>query len=97
MKALLYGIAVLPLLATFATAEPLQLTSNQMDNVTAGWRLVEIDRFNTGSTAISVYPTPGTLLPPCSSCYLSIDSATIQVRSFMPTTPGQTNLFPPFP
>jgi len=97
MKALLYGIAVLPFLATFSTAEPLQLSSNQMDNVTAGWRTLEVDRFNTGSTAISVYPTAATLLPVCGNCYLSIDSATIQVRSFMPSFPGQTNAFPPFP
>jgi hypothetical protein len=97
MKALLFGFAVLPFLATLATANPVQLSSNQMDNVTAGWRYVEVDTFNTGATAVSVYPTTGTLLPACAACYLSIDSATIQVRSFMPILPGQTNAFPPYP
>jgi hypothetical protein len=97
MKSLLYGIAVLPFLANFATAEPLQLSSNQMDKVTAGFRYVEVDTFNTGATAISVYPTTGTLLPACPACYLSIDSATIQVRSFFPTVAGETNAFPPYP
>jgi hypothetical protein len=97
MKALLYGIAVLPFLATFATAEPLQLSSNQMDKVTAGFRYTEVDTFNTGSTAIAVYPTAATLLPACPACFLSIDSPTIQLRSFMPSTPGQTNPFPPYP
>lgn len=103
MKSLLYGIAVLPFLATFATAEPVQLSSNQMDQVTAGFRFVEVETFNTGATAVSVYPVAGgtggggTVLPVCGACYLSIDSPTIQVRAFMPTTVGQTNAFPPFP
>ncbi len=97
MKALLYGIAVLPFLATLSTAEPLQLSSNQMDKVTAGWRFTEVDTFNTGSTAIAVYPTTAGLLPACPACYLSIDSATIQLRSFMPTVAGQTNPAPRYP
>jgi hypothetical protein len=97
MKSLLCGIAALPFLATLAMASPQQLSSNQMDQVTAGFRYVEVDTFNTGATAISVYPTAATLLPNCAGCYLSINSATIQLRSYMPTNAGDTNAFPRYP
>ncbi len=56
MKSLLFGIAALPFLATVATADPVQLSSNQMDKVTAGWSVTEVDWFNSGMAAISVYP-----------------------------------------
>jgi len=95
MKSLLYGIAVLPFLATLAAAEPQQLSNNQMDQVTAGFRLLELEVFNTGSVVTSVYgPAP---LAPCANCYLNIRSATVDISAFMPTNAIRTNPFPPFP
>ena len=69
MSRVLYGLAVLPLLAGVALAEtpnqsndskilakePMRLTAQQMDKVTAGWGFTELDIFNTGLTAVSVY------------------------------------------
>jgi len=80
MKALLYGIAALPLLATFASAQPLQLTSNQMDKVTAGFAFRELTPSNTSLTELSIYAGP---LTPCASCYLIINSSSISVQSQM--------------
>jgi hypothetical protein len=39
MKRLLHALAALPFLATAASAQPMQLTDNQMDKVTAGLTL----------------------------------------------------------
>ena len=69
MSRVLYGLAALPLLAGVALAqtpsqsidgklsakEPMRLTAQQMDKVTAGWGFTELDIFNTGLTVISVY------------------------------------------
>ena len=99
MKSLLYGMAALPFLATVATADPVQLSSNQMDKVTAGWSVLELDRFNTGATVLGVYTAD--LFPPttdnpsggCGACYLNIRTPTIQLYSWKPATIGEA---PPF-
>lgn len=81
MKRLLYGLAALPLLAGVALAqEPMQLTSQQMDKVTAGWDLLEIDLSNTSLTAVAVYQHPSNTIS-CSSCYLLINNPAISVAS----------------
>jgi hypothetical protein len=84
MKALLYGIAALPFVATLASAEPLQLTSNQMDKVTAGFVFRELTPSNTSLTELSVYAGP---LSPCDSCYLRIETSSISVQSQMGPAP----------
>jgi hypothetical protein len=94
MKSLLLGIAALPFLATFATADPLKLDSNQMDRVTAGWQVTEVDWYNGGMSAIAVYPrAPNQDIGSCGSaaagCVLNIHSPTISFWSWIPVTEGQ--------
>jgi hypothetical protein len=105
---LLYGLAALPLIAGVASAEtpkstavskkPAQLNEKQMDKVTAGWRLLEIDTSNTSWTLISVYSgglppvTVGTSTTPvasaCPNCYLSLSSPALSIYSaFGPGNP----------
>jgi len=103
---LLYGLAALPLIAGVASAEtpksvavakkPTQLNEKQMDKVTAGFRLLEIDVSNTSWTLISVYsgslPAPGTGTTPvsgsCPNCYLSLSSPALSIYSaFGPGNP----------
>jgi hypothetical protein len=89
MKSLLYGIAALPFLATFATAEPLQLSSNQMDKVTAGVAFTEVDVFNTGRTEVAAYAAlpvaPATFCGGAAAgCYLAIRSPALSILSWMP-------------
>jgi len=105
---LLYGLAALPLIVGVASAEtpkstaaakkPAQLNEKQMDKVTAGWRLTEIDVSNTSWTLISVYsgslPTGnvGTTTVPvtgsCPNCYLSLASPALSIYSaFGPGNP----------
>jgi hypothetical protein len=93
MTRVLYGLAALPLLAGVALAEtpqqtnggkalakqPMQLTEQQMDKVTAGWQFLEIDTFNTGFTIVAVYLGPNTLT--CPTCYLLINNFAISVAS----------------
>jgi len=103
---LLYGLAALPLIAGVASAEtpksvavakkPTQLNEKQMDKVTAGFRLLEIDVSNTSWTLISVYsgslPAPSTGTTPvsgsCPNCYLSLSSPALSIYSaFGPGNP----------
>jgi hypothetical protein len=85
MKRLLYGVAALPFLAGVALAQPMQLTSRQMDRVTAGWDLFVTEVSNTSWTQVSVYNKP---LTSCSSCYLVITNPALSVESqFGPTPP----------
>ena len=85
MRRLLYGLAALPFVAGVALAQgptgPVPLTNQQMDQVTAGWDLLELDRSNTSITAVSVYNTPNTIS--CSGCYLLINNKAISVASMM--------------
>ena len=99
MKTIVCGIGSLTLIASVAFAQqPMQLTSEQMDRVTAGF--LEIDISNTSATAVSLFqrpyltdPTPNFIT--CSGCYLLINSPTFSVAAqFGPTfSPGTQ--FPP--
>ena len=102
---ILYGIAALPLLAGVAFAEtpkqsndgkvlakqPMQLTEQQMDKVTAGWDLYERDIFNTGIVYVSIYErqntNPSTIAGNtivCTTCYLLLNNFAISVGSQWP-------------
>lgn len=59
MKKLLTGLAALPFLAGIALAgQPTQLTSTQMDQVTAGFDIDEINNTNTSWSIASAYEFP---------------------------------------
>jgi hypothetical protein len=85
MKKLLCGLAALPLLAGVALAQPLQLTNNQMDKVTAGFAYAELDLGNTSQVTLSVYqgtpPGAANGLAPCAACYLDIEGPAISVQA----------------
>ncbi len=82
MNKLLYGLAALPFLAGIAMAQtPVQLSDNQMDKVTAGWSLTEMDVSNTSVTLVSVYPT--TVPAACATCFLDVRSPAISVQSII--------------
>jgi hypothetical protein len=84
MRRLLCSLAVLPLLAGVAAAQPLQLTDRQMDRVAGGF--FEIDRSNTSVTILSIFQRPylldstGNTLS-CPTCYLLIVTPTISIGS----------------
>ena len=94
LKRLLHGLAALPLLTGVALAEtpkqssdgkalakhPMQLSEQQMDRVTAGFRFFEVDIFNTGSTIVSVYQPKGNIIV-CADCYLLINTPSLSVAS----------------
>lgn len=70
MKKLLCGLAALPFLASVALAgQPVALTDNQMDTVTAGFDFAEVDLSDTSATMILINQPA---LPKCTSCYLQI-------------------------
>ena len=73
------GAALLALAGTAHAGQPLPLSDNQMDRVTAGWSLLETDVSNTSITMVSVYQTPNTIA--CDSCYLLINTNSISVGS----------------
>lgn len=78
MKKFLCGLAILPFMTAVAMAQPAALSENQMDSVTAGWRLLETDVSNTSWTQVGVY----TALPHyCTSCYLNVTSMAVNVAS----------------
>ena len=79
MKKFLCGLAVIPFLTATALAQPAQLTENQMDSVTAGFRFLETDVSNTSWTRVSVYEGANTIA--CDSCYLLINNPAISVAS----------------
>jgi len=68
MKKFLCALAVLPFMSAAALAQPAQLSDQQMDNVSAGFRLNEIDISNTSWTQVVV----GEPLRACSSCFLTV-------------------------
>ena len=99
MKTIVCGVASLSLFAGAALAQqPVQLTSEQMDKVTAGF--LEIDVSNTSATAVSLFqrayltePTPNFIA--CPGCYLLINSATFSVAAqFGPTFSAGTHFVP---
>ena len=89
MKKALYGLLALPLLTGVAVAQqapsstqhqPLQLTSAQMDHVTAGWDLYELDIGNTSITQVSVYGSGGAFMP-CPACVIDMRFGPLRVQS----------------
>ena len=94
MKRIVRGVASPSLFAGAALAQqPVQLTSEQMDKVTAGALILETS--NTSATVVSLFqrtyltePTPNLVL--CPGCYLLINSPTFSVAAqFGPTfSPG---------
>ena len=99
MMRLLYGLAALPFLAGIALAQqPMQLTNNQMDRVTAGTLIIEFS--NTSAVAVSIFQTPSLLNSTpnaisCPGCYLLINSQKFSLAAqFGPGfSPG--TVFPP--
>jgi hypothetical protein len=75
MKKLLFGLAVLPFLAGVSLAgQPLPLTDQQMDKVTAGFDFSEIDHANLGTVAVAINLPAAN---PCNSgCFLAITGTT---------------------
>lgn len=94
MKATVCSAAFLSLIAAVALAQPaVELTSEQMDKVTAGTLILETS--NTSATAVSLFQrafltegTPNLIV--CPGCYLLINSPTFSIASqFGPTfSPG---------
>ena len=103
MRNLLCGFAILPLMAAAAPAQPpahvaaqqpLQLSESEMDGVTAGWSLRELDFSNTSITAVAAYQTgtdpngdaiefgPGNNIT-CDTCYILLNSRALSVGSIM--------------
>jgi len=86
MKKLLFGLAALPFVAAVALADqPVQLSDNQMDKLTAGFDLRRTEISNTSWTQISIYAGP---LTPCAACYLTITSRPFSVESAFGPTPN---------
>ena len=99
MKTIGCGVASLCLLAGAALAqEPMQLTNQQMDKITAGTLILEMS--NTSATAVSLFqrayltePTPNLIV--CPGCYLLINSPTFSVAAqFGPTFSPGTQFVP---
>jgi len=76
MTRLVYGLAALPLIMGVAFAapvkqqdskasakQPMQLTEQQMDKVTAGWDIIETDCSNTHCTWLSIYENRTAVVP----------------------------------
>jgi len=68
MKKFLCALAVLPFMSASALAQPAQLSDYQMDSVSAGFRLNEVEVSNTSWTQVVV----GEPLRACTSCYLTV-------------------------
>jgi hypothetical protein len=86
MTRLLHGVlAVVPFLTATAFAQPLQLTDQQLDKVSAGF--LEIERSDASLSVVSLWftlglsneTTPNFLT--CSSCFLLIVSPNFAVAS----------------
>ena len=109
MRKLLCGIAILPFMAAAAPAQPpahvggaqqpLLLSESEMDGVTAGWSLRELDFSNTSITAVAAYQTgtdpngdaiefgPGNNIS-CGACYILLESRALSVGSIMLGAPA---------
>ena len=74
-------LAVLPFLAGVTVAqEPTKLTGTQMDNVTAGWDLLQLTQSNTSQSLVAVYQRPSNTIS-CPSCYLLVNSKAFSAGS----------------
>jgi hypothetical protein len=87
MKTFLYAVAVLPLLTGLAFAtepvkkQPVQLTSGQMDKVTAGFTFTELTTSNTSAILVTVDVVPAAL----PGAFLSVISRNLSVQAaFLP-------------
>jgi hypothetical protein len=87
MKSLLYAVAALPLLSGVAlatepvTKQPVQLTSQQMDKVTAGFQFAELTTSNTSAVLVTVDVAP----PALPGAFLSVISRNLSVQAaFLP-------------
>jgi hypothetical protein len=69
---------MLPFLSATAMAQPMQLSETQMDTVSAGWGLREVDCSNTSTTFVSVYRGD----VPSDGAYIYISSTAISVSSY---------------
>ena len=96
MKKLLCGLAALPLFSTVALAQPadtgpapqpMQLSENQMDSVTAGFMLTETEISNTSWTQLSVGVTGGNPLTACTACFLIVQNPSLAVESAFGMSP----------
>ena len=92
MKRLLLGLAVLPFLAGVSlAAQPVPLSDQQMDTVTAGFDFTELKVLNLGTVRVAI-DLPD--LATCGVCFLDINGTTF---------PGGTQsfqlraVFGPFP
>jgi hypothetical protein len=104
MRNLLCGFAILPFMAATSPAQPpahvgaaqqpLLLSEAEMDGVTAGWSLRELEFSNTSITAVAAYQTgtdpngdaiefgPGNNIT-CDTCYILLNSRALSVGSIM--------------
>ena len=87
MKTFLYAVAALPLLTGLAFAtepvkkQPVQLTSGQMDKVTAGFTFTELTTSNTSAILVTVDVVP-VALP---GAFLRVISPNLSVQAaFLP-------------
>lgn len=87
MKSVLYAVAALPLLSGVAlatepvTKQPVQLTSQQMDKVTAGFQFAELTVSNTSAILTTVDVVPPTL----PGAFLGVLSRNLSVQAaFLP-------------
>ena len=86
MKTFLFAVAALPLLTgvAFATEpvkkQPMQLTSGQMDKVTAGFTFTELTTSNTSAilVTVDVIPVPVLAGP---GVFLSVISRNLSVQA----------------
>jgi hypothetical protein len=82
MRKLLFGLAVLPFLAGVSLAEqPIPLSDQQMDKVTAGFDFAEIDITNSGTTLVAINHADAGA---CAACFIDIKGTTFPggVQSF---------------
>lgn len=92
MKSLLFAVAALPLLTGVALAtepvtkqQPLQLTSQQMDKVTAGFRFAELTVSNTSAILVTVDVVPANLKTAAPGTFLQVISPNLSVQAaFLP-------------
>ncbi|HEY5676608.1 MAG TPA: hypothetical protein VIR81_07485 [Myxococcales bacterium] len=82
MKKFLCGLVMLPFISATAMAQPTQLSENQMDTVSAGWDLTEIELSNTSLTIVAVYHDGVPTTVPGFQEFLHISSPAISISSF---------------
>jgi hypothetical protein len=77
MKRLLLGLAVLPFIAGISlAAQPVPLSDQQMDTVTAGFDFTELDVQNLGTVRVDINLPPVAFPPGGCSCFLQINGTT---------------------